>query len=89
MGLSRSTAATAILLAQHAAGKEAAVFDRIFQVRPRSWPNSRMIALADQLLGRKGALFSALKDHHRRVLVADPDIVPLLRGWGRSARPGE
>ena len=89
MGLSRSTAATAILLAQHVNGREDEVFDRIFQVRPRSWPNARMIALADTMLNRRGALFSALKDHHRRVLTTDPAIVPLLHGWGRSSRPGE
>lgn len=89
MGLSRSTAATAILLTQHEAGSEAHAFDRVFQVRPRSWPNARMIALADRLLGRRGALMSALKDHHRRVLAHLPDIADQLRGYGRSARPGE
>lgn len=89
MGLSRSTAATAILLAQRGAGTEAKAFDRVFAVRPRSWPNARMIEMADRLLGRKGALMSALKDHHRRVLGKHPEVAELLRGYGRSARPGE
>jgi predicted protein tyrosine phosphatase len=89
MGLSRSTAATAILLSQRAAGSEALAFDRVFAVRPRSWPNARMIELADRLLGRRGALMSALKDHHRRVLGKHPEVAQLLRSYGRSARPGE
>lgn len=89
MGMSRSTAAAAIVLGQHMPGAEDAVFDRIFAVRPRSWPNVRMIAIADKLLGRRGAMLSALKDHHRRVLQHHPEIAQTLRGYGRSARPGE
>ncbi len=89
MGLSRSTAAAAILMAQHGPGHEAAAFDKVFSVRPRSWPNARMIWFADRLLERKGALLSALKDHHRRVLRQHPEIAGILNGYGRSARPGE
>jgi len=89
MGMSRSTAAAAIILAQHNPGQEAAAFDRVFAVRPRSWPNARMIGFADRLLQRRGALLSALKDHHRRVLGKHPEIAEVLRGYGRSARPGE
>ena len=79
----------AIILAQHAPGLEVQAFDRVFSVRPRSWPNARMIAIADRLLQRRGALLSALKDHHRRVLQQHPEIADMLRGYGRSARPGE
>ena len=89
MGMSRSTAAAAILVAQHNPGQEAAAFDRVFAVRPRSWPNVRMIGFADRLLQRRGALLSAVKDHHRRVLRQHPEIADILRGYGRSARPGE
>ena len=83
------SSAAAILLAQHHPGQEAAAFDRVFAVRPRSWPNARMVAFADRLLGRRGAMLSALKDHHRRVLQHHPEIADVLRGYGRSARPGE
>ena len=83
-GVSRSTAAAAILMAQHNAGREDEVFARIQEIRPRSWPNSRLIALADALLGRQGALTAALRDHLARVTEAYPDLVQLLRLHGRA-----
>src|SRR3974390_2815932 len=51
-GISRSTAAMLMILAQaHPLEKEDAFVDRLLQMRPQAWPNSRMIALADELLG--------------------------------------
>ena len=83
-GLSRSTAATAILLAQHAPGREEAAFDRLFEVRPRAWPNSRMVAMADSLLKRDGALVAALKRHQRGIIDRHPDIAELVSSVGRG-----
>ena len=83
-GISRSTAATAILLAQHSPGREQAAFDRLFDVRPRAWPNSRMVAMADQLLGRDGALVKALKAHQRGIIKRHPDIAELVTSVGRG-----
>lgn len=84
MGVSRSTAATAILMAQHNPGREAEAFDYIRAIRPRSWPNSRMIALADVLLGRNGRLFTAMQDHHAAVARAHPDFAAVLRQGERA-----
>lgn len=84
MGISRSTAAMAILLAQHRPGGEEAAFERLFEIRPRAWPNSRMVLLADRLLGRKGQLAEALKRHQRRIVRHHPDIADLVINVGRG-----
>jgi predicted protein tyrosine phosphatase len=67
-GVSRSTAAAAILMAQDNAGREDDVFDALTKVRPRAWPNSRMIALADRMLDRRGALEIALRRYFVRAV---------------------
>ncbi|MCW5752571.1 MAG: protein-tyrosine-phosphatase [Alphaproteobacteria bacterium] len=84
MGISRSTAAMAILLAQHREGSEEAAFARLFEIRPRAWPNSRMVMLADRLLGRAGRLVEALKRHQRRIIAHHPDIADLVISVGRG-----
>lgn len=84
MGISRSTAAAAILLTQARPGSERAAFEQVFAVRPRAWPNTRLVALADAQLARGGALVEALKQHRRRVIAAYPDIPDLVRSVGRG-----
>ena len=47
-GISRSTASMTILLAEaRPEAEEDALFAHIREIRPQAWPNSRMIALAD------------------------------------------
>ncbi|HSV28936.1 MAG TPA: protein-tyrosine-phosphatase, partial [Candidatus Omnitrophota bacterium] len=84
MGISRSTAAAAILMAQHNRGREAEAFAHLWDIRPRSWPNSRMVALADAMLERGGALVAAMTAHHARVARAYPDFAALLRQGERA-----
>ena len=56
-GISRSTAATLMILAQaHPHEDEDELADRLLQNRPQAWPNSRMIMFADELLDRCGRL---------------------------------
>lgn len=83
-GVSRSTAAAVVLMACDQPGREAEAFDVVARIRPRSWPNSRMLALADARLGRGGALVEALRDHQRRVAAAHPDFAELLKGGERA-----
>lgn len=84
MGVSRSTATAAILMAQHHPGREDEAFVELARIRPRSWPNSRMIALADHALGRDGRLTGAMRAHHAQVARAFPDFAALLRQGERS-----
>jgi predicted protein tyrosine phosphatase len=84
MGVSRSTATAAILLAQFNPGREDEAFAHIREIRPQSWPNSLMIALADTLLGRDGAFSKALDRHIYAVAHAYPEKARLLLGSERD-----
>lgn len=83
-GISRSTATAVILMVQNNPGREAEAFERLFEVRPRSWPNSLMIHLADRMLDRDGALIEAMRGHHHRVAQIYPDFARALRGGERA-----
>jgi len=84
MGVSRSSAAAAILLAQDNPGREVEVFEALEDVRPRNWPNRTMIGHADRLLQREGALFRAMVEHHRTITRRYPDLADLIRKVGRG-----
>ncbi len=84
-GISRSTAAAAILMAQFNPGQEAAVCERLTAIRPQAWPNSRMIRFADELLARDGALVAAVEAIYRKAAADRPDLVAALRRFGRGA----
>lgn len=83
-GISRSTAALAILLAQREPGTAAAVFAQLRAIRPKAWPNSLMIALADELLGAGGQLVHELREHYKFQLRSHPEIGRLMIGLGRE-----
>jgi predicted protein tyrosine phosphatase len=70
-GISRSTAAMAMILAQAFPHEnEDAIVDRLVRIRPQAWPNSRMIRFADELLGRDGRLIAAVSRVYARRLAA-------------------
>jgi predicted protein tyrosine phosphatase len=89
-GISRSTAAMATLMARHTpVGDEEGIFERIREIRPIAWPNSRMIGFADDILGRGGRLVAALREHYRLQAPAHPEFMEELRRAGRGAEvPG-
>lgn len=75
MGVSRSTAAMATLLAQlHPQADEDEIFSHLRAIRPQVWPNSRMIGFADALLGREGRMVAALGRLYARQLELRPEI---------------
>jgi len=84
-GISRSTASMATLLAEARPGMdEDAVFTHIREIRPQAWPNSRMIAMADTLLGREGRLTNALRRHYGIQMRARPDLAQMIERVGRQ-----
>jgi predicted protein tyrosine phosphatase len=84
-GISRSTAAMAMLLAQVYPGEdEDRIFDRLTGIRPQAWPNSRMIGFADQLLARNGRLNAALGRLYARQLAKRPELGDMMRRHGRG-----
>jgi predicted protein tyrosine phosphatase len=83
-GVSRSTAAAAILMAQHAPGQEEAAFLKLLKLRKHGWPNTRMVQFADQLLKREGALMRGLVTYRRALLQEQPDLSEIIRNIGRG-----
>jgi predicted protein tyrosine phosphatase len=59
-GISRSTAATLIVLCLRAEGREAAMARALRKAAPHALPNRRIVALADEVLGRDGRLIAAV-----------------------------
>jgi len=85
MGISRSTAAMAILMAQSNPHEtEEKIFAQLLSLRPQAWPNSLMVEFADTLLGRQGRLLSALADLYAQQLAKRPETEHFMRTHGRS-----
>ncbi|MBM1171240.1 tyrosine phosphatase family protein [Microvirga arabica] len=85
MGVSRSTAAMLTLMAQ-ADPKESEdrLYERLTEIRPQAWPNSRMVEFADGLLSRDGRLVDALRRHYGRQIRRMPRYEQLMRDLGRG-----
>jgi predicted protein tyrosine phosphatase len=84
-GISRSTASMATLLAEaRPDADEDTLFAHIREIRPQAWPNSRMIGMADELLGRNGRLTAALKRHYGEQMRLRPDIADMIIRSGRE-----
>lgn len=78
-GVSRSTAASLILMAQANPGRERDIFAELVEIRPRAWPNSRMIGFADAMLGCDGRLSAALQDHYKEAVKRVPGLGDMIR----------
>jgi predicted protein tyrosine phosphatase len=79
-GISRSSAAALTVFATWlGAGEEQQAVDRTYAVQPRAWPNGLFVTLADELLGRDGALIAAVNK-----AVAALDVRDLLLRYARS-----
>jgi len=83
-GISRSTAAAAILMCQHAPGQEEMAFLRLLELRKHGWPNTRMVEFADRLLARDGALLDGLVAYRLALLKAKPHLREVIRNIGRG-----
>ena len=84
-GISRSTAAMLMILAQaHPHEAEDGIVDQLLEIRPQAWPNSRMIAFADERLGRDGRLTAAVARIYARRLMNQPDLAETMRRLNRG-----
>jgi predicted protein tyrosine phosphatase len=85
MGISRSTAAMLTLMAQtYPDENEDKLFEQLLEIRPQAWPNSLMIAFADELLSRKGRLVDGLRRHYGRQLQRQPELSRWMGELGRG-----
>jgi predicted protein tyrosine phosphatase len=84
-GVSRSTAAATLLLAQAEPARPAEeIFAEISRLRPRAWPNLLILEHGEEALGRSGEIAPAVAAQYRRILAANPAFADFLRGAGRS-----
>ena len=85
MGISRSTASTALLVAQAAPEMPAEdIFNELLKIRPQIWPNLRIIEMGDAKLGRGGTMISALRNLYRIQIERNPNWIDEIRGEGRG-----
>jgi predicted protein tyrosine phosphatase len=83
-GVSRSTAAAALILAQAAPARSAReVFAAIVRKRPRAWPNLRMLEFGDEILGRRGEIVAAVPEIYRNLLDSRPELEEAMIVGGR------
>jgi predicted protein tyrosine phosphatase len=85
MGVSRSTAAMTLILAQARPDRPAQdALAEVRRIRRQIWPNLRVIELGDEILGRKGELVTAAVERYRHVAERRPDIAKMMIEFGRE-----
>jgi predicted protein tyrosine phosphatase len=85
MGVSRSTAAMALILAQARPDRPALeAMAEVRRIRPRIWPNLRLVEIGDAALGRKGELVAAAIARYRHVIERRPEVGEMMIGAGRG-----
>ena len=83
-GVSRSTAALTMILAQASPDRPAAeAMAAVGGIRHKAWPNLRMIEFADEILERRGELVDAVRARHRSYGRERPDLVQFMIDNGR------
>ena len=84
-GVSRSTAAATLVMAQTCPDRPAAeVLQEVVRLRPRAWPNLRILELGDEILGRGGEIVEAARAHYRRALEREPWLAEAMIDGGRG-----
>jgi predicted protein tyrosine phosphatase len=83
-GFSRSPAALALLVAQARPSLSAeAIATEILCIRPKAWPNLRIVELGDSALDRCGQLVEAASTIYRKRLDREPALAELMLQNGR------
>jgi predicted protein tyrosine phosphatase len=84
-GVSRSTAAATLVMAQTCPDRAAdELLREIVRLRPRAWPNLRILELGDEILGRRGEIVEAVRAHYRRALEREPWLAEAMIDGGRG-----
>ena len=84
-GISRSTAAMTLLLAQAQPGLGAdEVLAQVVHIREKAWPNLRILSMGEELLGRQGEFIEAAGAVYRLQLERRPEIKDFFRDSGRE-----
>jgi len=81
MGMSRSTAAIMILLAQNNPGRENEIADVLFRESPKAHPNRLLLQIGDEALGCEGDLVSAVYEDKHFAPSLEPTYTGSLNGF--------
>lgn len=84
-GISRSTASMALILAQalsNLPGRD--LMQEVLRIRPKAWPNLRIIEIGDALLGRDGEIIAAAIGVYRMQLEIRPHLAEVMTLGGRG-----
>ena len=89
-GVSRSTAAATLILAQARPDRPAEkVLQAVVLQRAQAWPNLRILELGDALLDRRGEIVDAARAHYRRRLEREPWMIEQMIDGGRGREVAE
>jgi predicted protein tyrosine phosphatase len=89
-GVSRSTAAATLILAQtHPDQPAEEALLTVVRQRPRAWPNLRILELGDALLGRRGQIVDAARAYYRLRLDREPWMIEQMIEGGRGREVAE
>ena len=89
-GVSRSTAAATLILAQARPDRPAEkVLQAVVLQRAQAWPNLRILELGDALLDRRGEIVDAARAHYRRRLEREPWMIEHMIEGGRGREVAE
>jgi len=84
-GVSRSTAAATLIMMQaNPEWPASAALEAVAALRPRAWPNLRILEFGDALLGRNGEIVAAVGAIYRIVLARDPEFGEQMIDAGRG-----
>lgn len=85
MGVSRSTAAMTLLLAQAQPQLPARdVLHQVLAIRDKAWPNLRMLTYGEELLGRRGQFTGSVGDIYRFQMDRRPQMKDFFIQAGRG-----
>jgi predicted protein tyrosine phosphatase len=84
-GISRSTAAMALVLAQACPTLPGCdIMREVLRIRAKAWPNLRIIEIGDAQLGRKGEVIAAAVGVYRMQLETRPHLAEFMTLGGRG-----
>lgn len=80
MGISRSTAAMALILAQARPDRPAVeALAEVVRIRPQAWPNLRMLEIGGDILGRRHELLDGVREVYQRRAQGQAEWLRFLR----------
>ncbi|MBV8095639.1 MAG: protein-tyrosine-phosphatase [Acetobacteraceae bacterium] len=84
-GVSRSSAAMALLLAQALPSIPAdQIFREVLRIRSKAWPNLRIVEMGDAMLGRRDELIEAAYSLYRWHIERRPELADIMAQSGRG-----